>query len=325
MTAARPLPVLIDTDPGVDDALALLLAWRSPELHVAGVTTSYGNVQVEQATRNLFQILKLAAPPLAPLIGRGAARPLQGPLRTATQVHGPDGLGGLESFRNQDGSPRYPSIEVAPGLPSALEVWENCLRRFPEELVLVTLGPLTNLAQALIAIPQALRKLRGVITMGGAITVPGNVTPAAEFNVHSDPHAAQRVMDAGLPLTLVPLDVTTRVTWSREAIHLLAVTRSDPLGQFLKDATGTVLAYAEKVQGQAAMELHDPLAVGVAIDSTLVERVPLQVTVATQGRATLGRTVAGRRGQVLVALKVDAPRFLSLFLSRLGPERSCHG
>lgn len=317
MTAARPLPVLIDTDLGVDDALALLLAWRSPELHVVGVTTTYGNVPVEQATRNLFQVLKLAAPAPAPLIGQGAARPMKEPLQTATEVHGPDGLGGLASFRNEDGSPRYPTIEVTPGLPSALKVWEAGLRRYPEGLVLITLGPLTNLAEALETIPQAIRKLRSVITMGGAITVPGNVTPAAEFNVFSDPHAAQRVMEAGLPLTLVPLDVTIRVTLSRETIHRLTANRPDPVRQFLRDATGAVLAYAERTLGHAVVELHDPLAVGVASDSTLVERKALHVNVETRDRATKGRTVEDGVGQVQVALKVDAPRFLTLFQNRL--------
>ncbi|MCH7566549.1 MAG: nucleoside hydrolase [Nitrospirae bacterium] len=326
MKTERPTRVILDTDPGVDDALALLLALYSPELEVVGVTTVCGNVPVEQATRNLFRVLKLAGTPQNLLIGQGASQPLSEPLQTATHVHGADGLGELDRLRNEDGSLSYPDVEVPPKLPPAQEVWAQCHQRYPENLTLITLGPLTNLALALDSNPDIMRKFRNVISMGGAVAVPGNVTAAAEFNIFVDPHAAQQVFASGLPLTLVPLDVTTQVVLNRERILALAAQHANPAIQFLRDATGHALNFSEQVEGQAILPLHDPLAVGVAIDPTLVDLTPLHVQVETEGRLTKGMTLADRRtiGESLkpssnlkAALSVDAPRFLALFQDRL--------
>jgi len=318
--------VIIDTDPGVDDALAILLALRSPELEVVAITTVCGNVPVEQATQNLFRVLGLVKPPAGLLIGQGAASPLRQPLQTATHVHGSDGLGELDSFRNQDGNPRYPRPKLPRSLPTAEEVWVECLQRYPGEVTLITLGPLTNLALALEADPAQLRQLRSVISMGGAISVPGNVTPAAEFNIFVDPHAAQRVFQSGLPVTLVPLDVTTKVALSRKEIQALAAGGSGPVPRFVADATGQVLSYAERVEGAPLFHLHDPLAVAVAIDPSLVQTVPLHVEVETEKQAAMGKTMADRQSplgsqktspNLQVALTVDAARALRLFKQRL--------
>lgn len=318
--------VIIDTDPGVDDALAILLALRSPELEVVAITTVCGNVPVEQATRNLFRVLVLVERPPGLLIGQGAAKPLIRPLETAIRFHGDDGLGGLDRVRNRHGSPTYAQPDVPRTLPTAQEVWTECLRHYPDELTLITLGPLTNLAWALEADPAPVRRLRSVISMGGAIAAPGNVTPAAEFNVFVDPHAAQRVFQSGLPITLVPLDVTTQVALSREAIHALAADAADPVAQFLADATGPALAFAEQVEGFAHFPLHDPLAVAVAMDPRLVGLVPLHVEVETEGPVTRGMTVADRRSlradrkappNLQAALTVNGAQVLNLFQQRL--------
>ncbi len=326
MTLTNKKRVIIDTDPGVDDALAILLALRSPELDVVAITTVCGNVPVEQATRNLFRVLSLVKPPPGLLIGQGAAKPLVRSLETATRVHGTDGLGNLDRFRNQDGSLRYPQMEVPRTLPTAQEVWTECARHYPNELTLITLGPLTNVAQALDADPWLARPLCQVICMGGAVTVPGNVTPAAEFNIYVDPHAAQRVFQSGLPITLVPLDVTMQVTLSRDTIHRLTGKVTDPVCRFLGDVTGPALDFSAQIEGKALFPLHDPLAVAVAIAPTLVKLTPLHVQVETDGRATLGMTLADRRAvrpsqkaepNLHVALKVDAQRALKIFRERL--------
>jgi len=323
--AARKKRVIIDTDPGVDDALAILLALRSPELEVVAITTVCGNVPVEQGTQNLFRVLGLVKPPTGLLIGQGAARPLRQPLQTATHVHGSDGLGELDGFRNQDGSPRYPRPKLPRSLPTAQEVWGQCLHRYPGELTLITLGPLTNLALALEADPTPLRQLRSVLSMGGAISVPGNVTPVAEFNIFVDPHAAQRVFQSGLPITLVPLDVTTKVALSRKEIQALAAGGSDPVLRFVADATGQALSYAERVEGAPLFHLHDPLAVAEVIDPSLVQTVSLHVEVETEDQATMGRTTADRqplRGSqkaptnIQAALTVDAALAVRLFKQR---------
>ena len=318
--------VIIDTDPGVDDALAILLALRSPELEVVAITTVCGNVPVEQATQNLFRVLGLVKPPAGLLIGQGAARPLCQPLETATHVHGADGLGELDGFRDQDGNPRYPRPRLPRALPTPQEVWERCLQRYPGELTLITLGPLTNLALALEADPVLLRQLRLVISMAGAISVPGNVTPEAEFNIFVDPHAAQRVFKSGLSMTLVPLDVTTKVALSRKEIQALAAGGSDPVLRFVADATRQALSYAERVEGAPLFHLHDPLAVAVALDPTLVQTIPLSIEVETGDQSTMGRTRTDRRSlrgsekaspNIQAALTVDAARALKLFKQRL--------
>ena len=149
MAARATRRVIIDTDPGVDDGLALLLAFRSPELHVVGFTTVCGNVPVDLATRNVFRVLQLVELPPGLLIGRGAERPLRRTLQCATAMHGIDGLGGLDQFLNADGTPCYPKPACPSVLPSTLEVWERCDQRDRGELTLITLGPLTNVAHTL--------------------------------------------------------------------------------------------------------------------------------------------------------------------------------
>lgn len=320
-----PTRVIIDADPGVDDALAILLALRSPELEVVAITTVCGNVPVEQATRNLFRVLGLVRHPPSLLIGQGASRPLLRPLETATQFHGTDGLGELDRARNADGSPRYQQPSLPRVLPTAQEVWNDCLRRYPHELTLITLGPLTNLALALANEASPIRKLRSVISMGGALAVPGNVTKAAEFNIYIDPHAAERVLQSGLPLTLVPLDVGMQVALTRDAIRRLTAETTDPVTRFLGDATAIGLAFAEKAEGAAVFPLLDPLAVAVVIDPTLVRLAPFHVEVDTEGPATRGRTIADRRSgrssktspNVQVAVQVDGARALALIQERL--------
>jgi len=320
-----PTRVIIDTDPGVDDALAILLALRSPELEVLAITTVCGNVPVEQATRNLFRVLNLVKPPPGLKIGQGASRPLRMPLETATQFHGTDGLGELDRVRNSNGSPRYPQPTLPRTVPTAQEVWNDCLRRYPHELTLITLGPLTNLASALANDAIPIRKLRSVISMGGALTVPGNVTKAAEFNIYTDPHAAEQVVQSELPLTLVPLDVGMQVTLTRDAIRRLTAGATDPVTRFLGDATVAGLAYAEKAEGAAVFPLLDPLAAAVAIDPTLVKLAQLHVEVDTGGQATRGRTVADRPSAksrktspaIQAAVEVDAARALALVQERL--------
>jgi purine nucleosidase len=203
MVRGMAVPVLIDTDPGIDDALALLLAFRSPEWRVEAVTTVAGNVPVDLATANARRLVGLAA--ASPVVAVGAPRPLAGPLVTAMHVHGDDGLGGLA--RDLAESP----VPVHPG--DAADLLIACARRWAGELVVVALGPLTNLALALERDRAAIAGVRAVVAMGGSVGVGGNVTAAAEFNVFVDPEAAARVLTAGLPLTLVPLDVTSQVVW----------------------------------------------------------------------------------------------------------------
>jgi len=191
-------PLLVDTDPGIDDALALLAAWNSPEVVVEVVTTVAGNVTVEQATTNVCRLLALRKPDPAPVVAIGAPDPLARQLVTATRYHGADGLGDLDDW------PAVGRGELAAAVPLILDR----ARRQQRLLTIVALGPMTNLALALKADPAAMKFVGRVVAMGGAVDVPGNVTPTAEFNLHVDPEAAVRVLDSGLRLDLVPLDAT---------------------------------------------------------------------------------------------------------------------
>jgi purine nucleosidase/pyrimidine-specific ribonucleoside hydrolase len=328
MQRTSPIKVIIDTDPGVDDALAILLALTSPELEVVGLTTVCGNVPVGQATKNLFRLLNLVKAPQGLLLGQGAARPLEEDLVTAVQIHGSDGLGELDSAVTAGGVPLYPAVRLPPVLSTAQDVWNDCVRRYPEEITLITLGPLTNLALALKVNPLTVQKFRSVVAMGGAISVPGNIAPAAEFNMYVDPHAAHRVFQASLPLTLVPLDVTTRVGVTRDTVRTWAAGSRDPLARIVADMTGKAFDFAEKVEGHGLFYFHDPVAVLAAIDGSLMRMEPFHVAVEMIGRVSRGITIADRRMRkpeekarpnMRVAVDVDVDRALSLLRSRLCP------
>jgi len=321
-----PTRVIIDTDPGIDDALALVLALQSPELLVEAITTVSGNVHVDLATRNALTVLSLFPPERRPPVARGAEAPLNRSLRTAAQEHGEDGLGELWRHRAVDGTPRYQPGGAAPAAMDAVTCLLECIRHFPNELILITLGPLTNVAHALRRDAARMQQLAGVVMMGGAVTVPGNITPAAEFNIYVDPEAAQLVLASGLPLSLVGLDVTERVRLTAEMIDARVRPLGTPLSQFIVDCTAQAIQFSERVERPAGMAMHDPLAVGVAIDPLVVHTERMSVQVETTGELTAGMTLADRRplrpdlkapANVSVAVEVDAARFLELFLTRM--------
>jgi purine nucleosidase/pyrimidine-specific ribonucleoside hydrolase len=224
------------------------------------------------------------------------------------------------------GQARYPAANASLASYDAVTCLLECARGAPGALVLIALGPLTNLAHALQRDAALVRQLAGVVIMGGAVAVPGNVTPVAEFNIYVDPEAAQVVLASGLPLTLIGLDVTERVRLSAENLEQHVRCRPSPLSQFVVECTAQTLQYSSRVERLPGMAMHDPLAVGVLVDPAIVRTVPLGVQVETKGELTTGMLVADRRalkpdGQapanVNVALEVEAARFLALFLHRL--------
>jgi inosine-uridine nucleoside N-ribohydrolase len=321
-----PRHVIIDTDPGVDDALALILALQSPELCVDAITTVSGNVDVELATQNTLTVLGLFPPERRPPVARGADRPLVRALDTAAPVHGDDGIGGVSRLRTAAGQPCYPAVSAAHVSRDAVACLLDLIRRSPGELTLVALGPLTNLALAWRRDAHALRQLAEVVIMGGAVTVPGNVTPLAEFNIYVDPEAAQVVFDSGVSITLIGLDVTERVRLTGEMIDQYVRPGGSPLSQFVMDCTAHTIEFSTRVKRPPGMAMHDPLAIGALIDATIVHTAPLSVQVETKGELTTGMLVADRRplhsdlkapANVHVALEVDAARFLEMFLHRL--------
>jgi len=322
---ARPAPasrpVAIDTDPGIDDALALMLALRSPELRVELITTVAGNVPVHVATANTRCVLSLLAPPAWPAVAQGAGRPLRRPLHTATTFHGDDGLGGVTTLRHADGSLAYPVPEQPAAQRQAVQRLLQLVQRYGRDLTVIALGPLTNVARAIQLSPATMQQLGRLVIMGGAIGVPGNVSPVAEFNIFVDPHAADVVFRAGLPITLVPLDVTRQVRLTRDFLQHASQGSATRLVPAIHDLT------QHPLQSQAeGMALHDPLAIAVAIDPSLITLTSLPVCVETRGPHTLGMTVADQRPSAYwlsdmprleVALEVDGARMLDLFATRV--------
>ena len=288
-------PVVVDTDPGIDDALALLFGWGSPELAIEALTTVAGNVPVAQCTLNARRLVALRRP--AAITGTGADAPLRRPLRTATEYHGPDGLGDVGG---------WPEVPARADGPSAIEVLIERARHHGERLLLVALGPLTNLAHVLARDPGALRGVGRIVAMGGAVDVPGNVTPDAEFNIHVDPDAARIVVDAGLSLDLVPLDATRQAVLARRELDAALAERpgrvADQIGAF------TVQGFRE-----GGLTLHDPLAMGVAIDETFVEWERVRIAVGADGETRRAPGAPNCR----VAMRVDRARFVTTFLARL--------
>ncbi len=314
------VPVLVDTDLGIDDALALLLAFRAPGWRLDAITVVAGNVPVDVGARNVGRILGVVRPAPGPRVALGAAGPRAGTLVTATHFHGEDGLGGLSALTEPDGRPRFPEAPVARHGSDAADLLLDCARRWPDELVVVTLGPLTNIAEAVDRDVGALRRIRTLVVMGGSVAVGGNTTAAAEYNIYADPESAAHVLAAGLPVTLVPLDVTHDVVWPAARIGRLAAAR-DPVGRFAHAVAERGLASA-RMASEPGIVMHDPLAVGVAVDPTLVETARLPVAVETKGTLTRGATVVDRRlpapwreirPNCRVAVRVDAERFLRLY------------
>ncbi len=303
--------VIIDCDVGVDDALALILAFHSPELAVKAVTGVNGNVPLDMVFTNIQKVLSLIRPKNRPLIARGADRPLKGDTIHAHSVHGKTGLGEakIDMREGEEWWQKYSG--------PADDLILKLAYQFPDELTLIAVGPLTNLALALKKDVQGMKKLKKLVIMGGSVRTRGNVTPYAEFNIYSDPLAAQIVFESGIPLTLVPLDVTHQVFLTPNYME----ERVNPIGnafsRFVMEATGYDTE-AHRFRNRDAIFLHDPLAVGAAVDPTLLKtkRIPLRVEI-EEGKHW-GKTTEVKEGpEINACLGVDAERFLDLFVSRL--------
>lgn len=303
--------IIIDTDPGIDDSLAILLALTSPELQVEGLTVVSGNCTVDNGVNNALSVLELAGRPDVPVL-RGAPRPLVQPLLIAPETHGEQGIGYA----------RLPAPVHQPGSGHAVEFIIEKVRAHPGEISLVCIGPLTNLALALRLAPEIVEAIPEVIIMGGAINHPGNTTALAEFNTYCDPHAAHIVFHSGLPLTLAPLDVTYQVILTRADVQTLLEIPS-PVSTFVADATRFYMEFHDEYQKIEGCIINDPLALALAMAPGFVETRRLYVDVDISGGVSMGKTFADfyRIGNeppnMDVALKVQARAFIEFFLERV--------
>jgi purine nucleosidase len=304
--------IIIDCDPGVDDALALILAFHSPGIEVLAVSGVSGNVPLDMVWENMHRVLSLVRPYAKPFIARGAGRPLRGEPVFSFAFHGEDGLGGVAvPWSEEESSWAYfdgPAQQMIPALA----------RRHPGEITLAAVGPLTNLALGLREDPEGMGLLKEVVVMGGAVRTAGNITPRAEFNFYVDPLAVDEVLRSGLPLTLVPLDVTHQVFLSPETM----AGRVKPMGACFSEFVVAATAFDPEARrfrrGREVFHMHDPLAVAALVDPTLVRKEHLLLHIDTHEGPDYGHLYESADGfPVDVCLGVDAERFLDLFLSSL--------
>jgi pyrimidine-specific ribonucleoside hydrolase len=300
-----PIPIVLDCDPGHDDALAILVALARPELQLLGITTVGGNAPVAATTRNALRVLTLADRLDIP-VACGADRPLVRPLRIASQVHGVSGLDGADL--PEPGAPPHP--------PGAIELIASFVRDHPTPVTLVPTGPLTNVALFLGAHPELHDRIAHICLMGGAIG-EGNWTASAEFNIWVDPEAAARVFDSGLPITMIPIDVTHQAIVSVAETDALAAL-GNRTGRVFADLFRFFASWHRRRYGWDGSPIHDAVAVAHLAAPDLVTTAAYRVDVETASQLTLGRTVvdrehlSGLKPNVEVGLTIDRDRFVAM-------------
>jgi purine nucleosidase len=306
--------IIIDTDPGQDDAVALLLALASPgELDVLAITTVAGNVPLPLTTVNALKMVELARRTEVPVYA-GCDRPLIRPLLTAEYVHGKTGLDGAD----------LPDPVTAPGAGHAVDrIVDLVMEHEPGSITLCPLGPLTNIATAITRAPEIVPRLGEIVLMGGGFFEGGNTTPTAEFNIYVDPHAADVVFRSGVPLTVMPLDVTHRAL-----ILPRHLARFAALGTRAGTAVHGLLAFYERYDvekyGLEGGPLHDPCVIAYLLRPELFAGKQVNVTVEIESELTMGMTVAdwwgmtGRPRNARWIREVDADGFFDLLVDRLG-------
>jgi pyrimidine-specific ribonucleoside hydrolase len=300
------IPVLIDCDPGHDDAMAILLALASPEVELRGITTVAGNQTLDKTTRNALKVLELAQRTDVP-VAVGADQPLRRKLRTAANVHGESGLDGPDL---PEPGTKPVDAEAADFLAAAIE----------PGVVLVPTGPLTNVAHLLQRHPDVTQRLERIVWMGGAIA-EGNVTPAAEFNAFVDPEAAALVFASGIPVTMVGLDVTHKALFTAE--HAERLRGAGAAGRAVAELADFFLRFHRQRYRFDGAPIHDAMALAHVIDPSLLETIHCNVSIETDSRYCDGRTVVDRwlvtdrPRNADVGIDVDADRFLELLVERI--------
>lgn len=307
-----PLPIILDCDPGHDDAIALILALASPELELEAVTTSAGNQTPEKTLRNALRILTLLQRSDIPVAG-GAVKPLMRELIIADNVHGESGLDG----------PELPEPNFAPQQCNAVELITKTLRESAEPVTIVATGPLTNIALLLTSHAELQSKIARIVIMGGAAGL-GNWTPAAEFNIYVDPEAAEIVFQSGLPIVMAGLDVTHRAQIMSEDIERFRQL-GNPVATVVADLLDFFMEYHKQEKwGFQGAPLHDPCTIAWLIKPSMFTCVERWVGVETQGKYTQGMTVVDYYGltnnapNTTVMMDIDRQSFVDLLVERVG-------
>ncbi len=307
-----PKRIIIDTDPGVDDALTFLLALASPEIKLEALTTVQGNVTLPKATRNALSVLEMANASHIP-VAQGCSLPLvRMPHQSGEAVHGSSGMG--QATLPEPGSKIVESHAI-----------DYLIERFlaePGQISLFAIGPLTNVALAIRKEPRIVHAIKELVIMGGAIRSGGNVSALAEFNIHEDPHAAHIVFHSGIPITLIPLDATYKCLLTSADVERLNRVDS-PIARFVRDATADYMAFYKQYEGFDGCALHDPLTLATVIAPELLSLEEHYVDVDISGGVSTGKTFADfmkvtkKPANMKVALDVKGSEFVELFLERI--------
>lgn len=302
--------VIIDCDPGHDDAAAIILAARSPEVELAGLTCVAGNVEVEKTSLNALKLCGLAGIRSVPVV-KGMAKPLFGELHTASAVHGKSGLDGV-TLPPTD-------LQFHPG--HAVDFLIETFLATDREITLIPTAPLTNIAMAMLREPRIIPRIPEIVLMGGAMG-QGNVTPSAEFNIYADPEAAKVVFESGVPIVMVGLDVTHKAPLTSEHLTMIS-NHGTPVSDALTSMFRFYLGAIHDMGVAAWASLHDACAVAAVCDPTLLKTQLMRVDIELTGEFTRGRTVCdphlahGRPPNVYVGVDFDAERYFSMLIERL--------
>jgi len=303
-------PILIDTDMGVDDAIAITLALSAPDLELAGIASVAGNVSLDQATINIGRLLRGLQSNQKPVIGRGLSQKGDN-LSHAMHVFGQDGLGEIELPADDD---------LKPG--NYLDLYEQLINQYGDALVIVAIGPLTNLAGVLHEKPGLLEKAGKIVVMGGAVWCPGNVTAHAEFNFYRDPQAAHAVLSSGLPVTVVPLDVTRQVAMDES--HVAHLSRSGTTGGELLAQMVQFPLNSGTQDAQGKFLIHDALAIGLLLWPHMFIKAKMNLNITLSGNsAGQCKPAVGKdkKKQLAVAISVNVVDFLENLLEQLCNEK----
>ena len=330
--------IILDTDPGigtpgsdVDDGLAIVLGLLHPACDLLGVTIVAGNVVHEEGLPNALRLLEIARRTEVPVVP-GATRPL---LRDPSRIRELMGARRRQAVERFWDVPPFDPPTLAPATSRAAEFIAETVRARPGEVTIVAIGPCTNVAAALLLDPAVARSIAEIVVMGGAIRVPGLVTPAVEFNIGYDPEAAAVVLASGAPVTLVPLDVTTRTFMTPSDLERIC-TGGTSLHDFLAKTSRPWLRFAMEIRGLPGFWLHDPLALAYALDPAILKLTPMHVAVELGGELTAGQLLGYPESarflipapgplNARVALDLDAPRFMELFLGTLAGQHPAKG
>jgi purine nucleosidase/pyrimidine-specific ribonucleoside hydrolase len=315
--AVMATPVLLDVDPGHDDAMAILLAYADPRLELLGITTVAGNQTLDKCTLNARRMCTVAGITDVP-IAAGSAQPLVRPLRVAADVHGESGLDG----------PSFGEPTVGVDDRHAVELIRDVLLTHPDPVTLIPTGPLTNIAILLRTYPEVIPRITAISLMGGSVD-RGNTTPYTEFNITVDPEAADVVFRSGLPVTMAGLNVTHQATATPDVVARIADIGT-PLSRTCVDLLTFFGSSYHELWGLDSPPLHDPVAVAGVIDPSVVRCVDAPVVVETRGEYTAGATVvdlhhrSGRPDNARVAVELDRDLFWDMMIAAVAALRPAH-